>query len=466
MSRTGGAFRDNVEAFAVAIAMALVIRHFCIEAFRIPTGSMMPTLLGERSTDPFEIYSGKVKKLPGDRILVDKIVWLRREPRRFEVAVFQYPLNRNKNFIKRIAGMPNEWLRIVDGDIWTSRDKGKTWAIQRKPAGVRDQLSFAYWPKPISNPAAFEGVKCWEAGDGWKVCEGEARFEVVAGDAPTAVEFTRKVMAYDSIDDLDYAREPYVGDVRVSFEVERRAGGGELTVHLIKHGVSYRLVLGDKSYVEFGETKTRKDVHYKLASDEISFALSDGLMVVSVDGDVTELELPERTQPPEEDLFEGKWRHHAIRIEARDCKLVLSDVRIAREVHYTGDSDRVWEIPDGHYFMLGDNTQSSKDSRRWLIAEAHHNNGEVIRWEASPNDGTRNPPGGESFGGPDAAVYIEADIDGHTRRFQNKDIARWVGSRSWPFVSRDHLIGRAFSVFWPIFSPPIESGPTRVKIIR
>ena len=112
-SRTGGAFRDNIEAFAVAIAMALVIRHFCIEAFRIPTGSMMPTLLGDRAAETWEVdRKGRVKKRPGDRILVDKIAWLRRDPRRWEVAVFQYPLNRTKNFIKRMVGMPDEWLRI------------------------------------------------------------------------------------------------------------------------------------------------------------------------------------------------------------------------------------------------------------------------------------------------------------------------------------------------------------------
>ena len=248
----------------------------------------MPTLLGDQE-------QGLEDRRSGDRILVDKIAWLRRKPRRFEVAVFQYPLNRNKNFIKRIAGMPGEWLRIVDGDIWTSKDKGKTWAIQHKPAGVRDQLFLAYWPEPVGNPEAYRNLKCWEAGEGWRVDEGEARFEVVAGAAPTAVEFTRKVMAYDGVDDDAYPRQPHVGDVRVSFEVERSGGGGELTVHLIKHGVSHRLVLGDKSYVEFGEAKTRKDVGYRLASGEISFALSDGLMVVSADGDVTEFELPART---------------------------------------------------------------------------------------------------------------------------------------------------------------------------
>ena len=53
----------------------------------------------------------------GDRILVDKYLWMRQDPERWQVAVFQYPLNRNKNFIKRLVGMPGDWMAIADGDI-------------------------------------------------------------------------------------------------------------------------------------------------------------------------------------------------------------------------------------------------------------------------------------------------------------------------------------------------------------
>ena len=108
--------RDNIEAFAIAIAMALVIRHYSVEAFRIPTGSMMPTLYGNGKLDE------QGRRRHGDRILVDKFSWMRDDPERWQVAVFQYPLNRNKNFIKRIVGMPDEWFAIADGDIWTSKD--------------------------------------------------------------------------------------------------------------------------------------------------------------------------------------------------------------------------------------------------------------------------------------------------------------------------------------------------------
>ncbi|MEE8104795.1 MAG: signal peptidase I, partial [Planctomycetota bacterium] len=159
MKGVAAVIRENIEAFAVAIAMALVIRHFCLEAFRIPTGSMKPTLYGNH-------FGPAGDTRHGDRILVDKLGYLLRDPRRFDVAVFQYPLNRNRNFIKRIGGLGGDWIRLIDGDIWVSRDQGKTWAIARKPAGVRDQLLIDYYPEPTDREAAYRRGGNWKVGFG------------------------------------------------------------------------------------------------------------------------------------------------------------------------------------------------------------------------------------------------------------------------------------------------------------
>ena len=67
--------KDNLEAIAIAVVMALVIRQFAVEAFKIPTESMAPTLFGER------------RGLSGDRILVDKIGPMLGGYRRFDVHI-------------------------------------------------------------------------------------------------------------------------------------------------------------------------------------------------------------------------------------------------------------------------------------------------------------------------------------------------------------------------------------------
>ena len=118
-------WRDNIEAITMAIIMAVLLKYFVIEAYKIPTGSMQPTLMGNDETG---IH---------DRILVDKLSFHVRDPKRYEVVVFKYPLDRSKNFIKRIVGMPSEWLKVRNGDLWTRPDAESPYTILRRPKPVQ-----------------------------------------------------------------------------------------------------------------------------------------------------------------------------------------------------------------------------------------------------------------------------------------------------------------------------------------
>jgi signal peptidase I len=101
-------FQEYSEAFVVALILAILVRAFLIQAFEIPSGSMEPTLL------------------VGDHILVSKFIygvripftdkrWPRfREPRRGDVIVFVYPVDRSKDFIKRVIAVGGDTVQIVD----------------------------------------------------------------------------------------------------------------------------------------------------------------------------------------------------------------------------------------------------------------------------------------------------------------------------------------------------------------
>lgn len=120
------AFREYVEALGVAILVALIIRAFIFEAFKIPSGSMIPTLS------------------IGDHIFVNKFVYGLRvpftrkrffrftDPKRGDVIVFIYTEDEGKDFIKRVIGLPGDKIRIEDDNLWINDE-----LIRKHPLEVR-----------------------------------------------------------------------------------------------------------------------------------------------------------------------------------------------------------------------------------------------------------------------------------------------------------------------------------------
>lgn len=89
-----------VKPIAIALVLALVIRTFFVQAYKIPTGSMRTTLL------------------ENDKILVDKITYRFRPPKRGDVIVFKYPLDLKKDFVKRLIAFGGETVEIKDGAVF------------------------------------------------------------------------------------------------------------------------------------------------------------------------------------------------------------------------------------------------------------------------------------------------------------------------------------------------------------
>lgn len=93
------AWRENLESLLWAVALALAIRTLIMAPFKIPSGSMHPTLI------------------EGDRILVNKFIYRFREPRRGDIVVFRYPSDPKRPFIKRLAAVGGDAVEIRDGKV-------------------------------------------------------------------------------------------------------------------------------------------------------------------------------------------------------------------------------------------------------------------------------------------------------------------------------------------------------------
>jgi signal peptidase I len=94
---------DWTETIVVAFILALIIRAFFVQVFWIPSSSMEPTL---------DIQ---------DRIVVNKVTYHFRKPRRFEIAVFRQVGEEGpskRDLIKRVIGLPGEKLELKDGIVY------------------------------------------------------------------------------------------------------------------------------------------------------------------------------------------------------------------------------------------------------------------------------------------------------------------------------------------------------------
>jgi len=98
--QTKSKLRENVEAIVIAIILALFIRTFVVQAFKIPSGSMKPTLqIGDHILVNKFIYGVKIP-------YIGKTIISYKNPDHGDIIVFRYPEDPDKDFIKRVIGLP------------------------------------------------------------------------------------------------------------------------------------------------------------------------------------------------------------------------------------------------------------------------------------------------------------------------------------------------------------------------
>jgi signal peptidase I len=105
-------FREYLESIVVAVVLALFIRTFAVQAFKIPTGSMEPNLLiGDHLLVNKLVYSPSLGRF-------EDVLFGKRPIRRGHVVVFKYPEEPTRDFIKRVIGLPGETVEIRNKQVF------------------------------------------------------------------------------------------------------------------------------------------------------------------------------------------------------------------------------------------------------------------------------------------------------------------------------------------------------------
>lgn len=540
-------WRETVESIVVAFVLAFLFRTFEAEAFVIPTGSMAPTLYGQHldvhctkcgtrfalgASDDVEhglLQPGKradsavcyncrfpntvLKEeiFKGDRILVNKFPYEIGTPDRWDVIVFKNPNEAKTNYIKRLAGLPGEDVRIEWGDVYVrklgSQDPFK---IPRKPpekqrklqipvydndhparellnagwperwtsdegsewSGDADQRTFRIDPNPL-NPERSHWLRYRHlvpSSEDWIHVQEHRPLKPPRPQLITDFyAYNAKVSAQDALGnreplpDLDYDSlgVQWVGDLTVSCTVELLAAEGELQCELVEGERRYRCRIDLKTgraslsllndQIKQGQINKEEEALTQLAEGEtgmnapgeyaLSFANVDDRVCLWVnDRLVSSVEFdPGSRHSPQAPPISPTDRDLApVGFAAKGASLRLAHLRLERDIYYRYPGQGV---RDGHEYAPPQNAQELRN----LLSDP-------VRWSLVYNEGRK-------FG----QYQLKDDPNDLEDEFfvLGDNSPRSLDSRLWnvsPAVPRRLLIGKAFFIYWPHAVPFMNDG--------
>jgi signal peptidase I len=481
-----GVLRRNLEGYGTAIAFALLIKSFAIDTFQVPTESMEPAIIGRGGM--------------GDRILVDRLDYLARDPERYDIVVFKYPLSRLVNYVKRAVGLPGERIVIWRGQIFAAKDHGAELRCTRKPESVQESIFAVNTVLPPEECGDFTSTsffKNWQANGftpSWR--EGAVKVEAPAGQERL---FENKFKVTNARTDRFAADAvgkgggtEQCGDVRFEVEVTPAAGasavlldlrdpsnsGRALSLDLAVEGgaAASKLLFGNEDWTDAALAAVKLKAG---KSTRVRFDNVDQTAVVTIDGDVVLRR--EYDVKPQSNVGLGE----AMRLRAgvRSGAAEFARLAVFRDLYYSEYPGAPTEffVPKDSYLMFGDNSPNSLDARAWRKAAikihgeaaVRYGDAEAVSEQVNNQRRMRNPftkddgedyfldvQGNEIRLEPGKWDLVDA-ATGEVRAAAVKSVADLVDPEAYRafdhYVPREYVLGRAKFVFFPV---------TRIGVLR
>lgn len=428
-------FIETTQTVVTALLLAFIFRAFFVEQFVIPTGSMAPTLLGVHATltcpacgwefnyaplnpatadaegfdAPRDVFcpnchlhipldDGLVIPKAGDRILVHK--WLYPlggpiGPQRWDVVVFRDPANPAQHYIKRLIGLPGESIEIVAGDLYIDGQ------IVRKPAFIQEPLWFVVFDQDHAPAGDVRDVpgSPWVAlnppldeATGWSGLDQRVFRHVATGDELNSIVFDAGVDERYLTNAHPYnprSTPTLVHDVRLRGDALFGNGTGWCEWEILHHPDRFVLRCHANGTVELLHQHAaepavlftadcRRAIH-AVRPFGIEFGHVDYCVYAKINGrevfSTTDAEYSPRLPLLR---VHTSTRPVGLRIGARAVDLTLRELRVDRDIHYA-QSPHTRRAYPGHpftlksaeYFVLGDNSVDSYDSREWTRVGPH-----------------------------------------------------------------------------------------------
>jgi len=422
---TPTASRRLVESLVIFISAILFLRAMAVEPFGVPTGSMAPTLTGNhkflacpRCSFPIrvgesdklhgtypkvacpncgkpEVDMNEGVELAGDRLLVDKNLYSVRSPRRWEIAVFRCPSDMTKPYVKRVIGLPGERIQIKEGDILVNEQLARKTLSQCRETRVT-VFDMNYPPKVdgwlrrwmVENKLPADPAEP-KSESGLTLADRELRLDTLWAprvpvwimykhqrfDEPAGIEreeILRDIFVYNGAAADDHAWPVY--DFSLEFELEVLEGSGSIScrmtdgqdVFIASHPIGNSAEESQLRQEGFGIVrstqrrpllvKKKHFVEMAFVDRRVSFAIDGKEVLLAYDLEPATKRV-ELTSP--------------FALGLQGVNVVIRDLKLYRDIYYRSSGENAIRVPlllgSDEYFMLGDNSANSNDSRSWPI---------------------------------------------------------------------------------------------------
>ncbi len=358
----------------------------------------------------YQPVGGSMPISNGDRILVLKCIYQFFEPKQWDVVVFKNPPDPSINYIKRLVGRPGETIEIIDGDVYINGQ------ISRKPPKVQNELWMPvynndYQPVKADEPTfnrhrwqqPFENTdnSRWQINPDsptvFRLDSADGKLHFLNYNDSLGNNF-RTAYAYNEVDRYDYM--PYCSDLMVRCYVTGDSDRGSIGVEIGKYQKSYRarvdfegkmVIAADDGNGDFDELASLNIEPPALTTSTLlKFENVDHLLTLTFGDEKLTFDLGRGSEdagkrntniPPSAKIFGSG-------------KIDIYHVAVFRDIHYTqvngpGEPRAMEGYPlklaEDEYFVLGDNSPSSADSR-WWERPGRGNNGRQYRTGIVPRE--------------------------------------------------------------------------------
>jgi len=152
-----GGIAETIKVIVQALLIAVVVRTFLFQPFNIPSGSLIPTLLvGDYLFVSKYSYGYSKYSFPFSPPLFSGRIWAS-EPKRGDIAVFKLPSDNSTDYIKRVIGLPNDKIQMIDGILYINGEpvKKEKLSTAEVPAGAGYRDRSTQYRETLSNGVTY-----------------------------------------------------------------------------------------------------------------------------------------------------------------------------------------------------------------------------------------------------------------------------------------------------------------------